>query len=91
MLSALFPIPAAQIVGRAVTITTPADALGMRGPFRYPSDHVGWRYLTLRSTAYRAMCTRLLSSQGIYGSATRLAGGPSFAVNATIHDAELRM
>lgn len=39
MLSALFPIPAAQIVGRAIKIAAPADALGMGGPFRYPSGH----------------------------------------------------
>lgn len=39
MLSALFAVAAAQVVGRAVAIATPADALGMCGPFRYPSDH----------------------------------------------------
>src|SRR5215472_18781254 len=39
MLSALFAVAAAQIVGRAVTIAAPAYALGMRGPFRYASDH----------------------------------------------------
>jgi hypothetical protein len=42
MLGALFAIAAAQIIGRAVPIAAPADALRMCGVYGYPSCHL-WR------------------------------------------------
>src|SRR5215469_3636868 len=57
MLGALFPIAAAQIVGRAVPVAAPADALRMSRAYGYPSYH-----------ARDPLTGRLFAnSEGIYG------------------------
>ena len=70
MLRAFFAVSAAQIIGSAVPVAAPADALRMRGGHGNPSDHL--RRCLVRSAVYRAGCAcsyrqALPTSQGIYG------------------------
>lgn len=44
MLSSLFTVAAAQVVGRAIELAAPADALGMCRSCRYPPGHLASRH-----------------------------------------------